>query len=153
MAAISQKSMDVLGGCFCGRVSAFLFLICIYNETGERTINSGFVRVESRNGQCRLSIHMSGIYHSEAKKYQIYMLIRVSGDYIGIAIGDLLVQKQTGDMELTMDSDHLMGTTYDLDRVAGMVLLGEDGSVYGTDGMMNRWKQRNLSIESRFQRF
>ena len=111
-------------------------------ENGRKTINSGFVRVESRNGQCRLSIHMSGIYHSEAKKYQIYMLIRVSGDYIGIAIGDLLVQKQTGDMELTMDSDHLMGTTYDLDRVAGMVLLGEDGSVYGT-----RWDDEPLETE------
>ena len=74
-------------------------------------------------------------------------------DYIGIAIGDLLDSETDGGYELTMDSDHLMGTTYDLDRVAGMVLLGEDGSVYGTDGMMNRWKQRNLSIESRFQRF
>ena len=88
----------------------FISYMYLY-ENGRKTINSGFVRVESRNGQCRLSIHMSGIYHSEAKKYQIYMLIRVSGDYIGIAIGDLLVQKRTGDTELTMDSDHLMGTT------------------------------------------
>ena len=127
----------------------FISYMYLY-ENGRKTINSGFVRVESRNGQCRLSIHMSGIYHSEAKKYQIYMLIRVSGDYIGIAIGDLLIQKQTGDMELTMDSDHLMGTTYDLDRVAGMVLLA---AFTVPDGMMNRWKQRNLSIESRFQRF
>ena len=53
-----------------------------------------------------------------------------------------MVQKQTGDMELTMDSDHLMGTTYDLDRVAGMVLLGEDGSVYGT-----RWDDEPLETE------
>lgn len=130
----------------------FISYMYLY-ENGRKTINSGFVRVESRNGQCRLSIHMSGIYHSEAKKYQIYMLIRVSGDYIGIAIGDLLVQKQTGDMELTMDSDHLMGTTYDLDRVAGMVLLEKMAAFTVPDGMMNRWKQRNLSIESRFQRF
>ena len=119
----------------------FISYMYLY-ENGRKTINSGFVRVESRNGQCRLSIHMSGIYHSEAKKYQIYMLIRVSGDYIGIAIGDLLVQKQTGDMELTMDSDHLMGTTYDLDRVAGMVLLGEDGGVYGT-----RWDDEPLETD------
>lgn len=119
----------------------FISYMYLY-ENGRKTINSGFVRVESRNGQCRLSIHMSGIYYSEAKKYQIYMLIRVSGDYIGIAIGDLLVQKQTGDMELTMDSDHLMGTTYDLDRVAGMVLLGEDGGVYGT-----RWDDEPLETE------
>lgn len=119
----------------------FISYMYLY-ENGRKTINSGFVRVESRNGQCRLFIHMSGIYHSEAKKYQIYMLIRASGDYIGIAVGDLLVQKQTGNMELTMDSDHLMGTTYDLDRVAGMVLLGEDGSVYGT-----RWDDEPLETE------
>lgn len=119
----------------------FISYMYLY-ENGRKTINSGFVRVESRNGQCRLSIHMSGIYHNEVKKYQIYMLIRASGDYIGIAVGDLLVQRQTGDMELTMDSARLMGTTYDLDRVAGMVLLGEDGSVYGT-----RWDDEPLETE------
>ena len=119
----------------------FISYMYLY-ENGRKTINSGFVRVESRNGQCRLSIHMSGIYHNEAKKYQIYMLIRSSGDYIGIAVGDLLAQKQTGNMELMMDSDHLMGTTYDLDRVAGMVLLGEDGSVYGT-----RWDDEPLETD------
>ena len=47
-----------------GRFISYMYLY----ENGRKTINSGFVRVESRNGQCRLSIHMSGIYHSEAKK-------------------------------------------------------------------------------------
>ena len=51
-------------------------------------------------------------------------------------------QHQPGDLQLTMDSDHLMGTTYDLDRVAGMVLQGEDGGVYRT-----RWDDEPLETE------
>ena len=76
----------------------FISYMYLY-ENGRKTINSGFVRVESRNGQCRLSIHMSGIYHSEAKKYQIYMLIRVSGGlHRDCNRRTCWIQKQTGDM-------------------------------------------------------
>lgn len=100
------------------------------------------MRVENRDDQCRILIHMSGIYNSENDVYRVYMLIRESGGYIGIAVGEVQIRQQTGEMEIIMDSAHLMGTAYDLSRVAGMVLLGENGNVYGT-----RWDDEPLETD------
>lgn len=119
----------------------FISYMYLY-EDGRKTINSGFVRVEDRDDQCRILIHMSGIYNSENDVYRGYMLIRESGGYIGIAVGEVQIRQQTGEMEIVMDSEHLMGTAYDLNRVSGMVFLGGNGSVYGT-----RWDDEPLETD------
>ena len=119
----------------------FISYMYLY-EDGKKTINSGFVRVESRDGQCRVSVHMTGIYGSENSSYRVYMLIRKSGGYIGIAVGELTIRQQSGNMELVMDSEHLMGTEYGLSRISGMVLLGENGRIYGT-----RWDDEPLETD------
>ena len=119
----------------------FISYMYLY-EDGRKTINSGFVRVESRDGQCRVSVHMTGIYGSEDNAYRVYMLIREPGGYIGIAVGELTIRQQSGNMELVMDSEHLMGTEYDLSRISGMVLLGENGRIYGT-----RWDDEPLETD------
>ena len=119
----------------------FISYMYLY-EDGKKTINSGFVRVESRDGQCRVSVHMTGIYGSEDNAYRVYMLIREPGGYIGIAVGELTIRQQSGDMELVMDSEHLMGTEYGLSRISGMVLLGENGRIYGT-----RWDDEPLETD------
>lgn len=119
----------------------FISYMYLY-EDGRKTINSGFVRVESRDGQCRVSVHMTGIYGSENSSYRVYMLIRGQGGYIGIAVGELTIRQQSGNMELVMDSEHLMGTEYDLSRISGMVLLGENGRIYGT-----RWDDEPLETD------
>lgn len=119
----------------------FISYMYLY-EDGRKTINSGFVRVESRDGQCRVSVHMTGIYGSEDHDYRVYMLVREPGSYIGIAVGELVIRQQSGDMELVMDSEHLMGTEYGLSRITGMVLLGENGRIYGT-----RWDDELLETD------
>ena len=119
----------------------FISYMYLY-EDGKKTINSGFVRVESRDGQCRVSVHMTGIYGSENSSYRVYMLIRESGGYIGIAVEELTIRQQSGNMELVMDSEHLMGTEYGLSRISGMVLLGENGRIYGT-----RWDDEPLETD------
>ena len=116
----------------------FISYMYLY-EDGKKTINSGFVRVESRNGQCRVQVHMTGSDDSENGMYRMYMLIRDAGDYIGVAVGRLTMQQQMGDTELMVDSEHLADSEYNLDCVTGMVLLGEDGSIYGT-----RWDDEPL---------
>lgn len=122
----------------------FISYMYLY-ENGRKTGNSGFVRVESRNDQCRVHIHMTGIYGPEDALYEIYMLIRESGGYIGIAVGRLGIQQQTGERDLLTDSSHLMGTDYGLERVSGMVVLSGDGRVYGT-----RWDDEPLETECFF---
>lgn len=122
----------------------FISYMYLY-ENGRKTSNSGFVRVESRNDQCRVHIHMTGIYGPEDASYEIYMLIRESGGYIGIAVGHLEMQQQAGERDILTGSSHLMGTDYELGRVSGMVVLSGDGRLYGT-----RWDDEPLETECFF---
>lgn len=119
----------------------FISYMYLY-ESGRKAGNSGFVRVESRNGQCRLHMHMTGMYGSGDEAYDVYMLIRETGGYIGISVGKLMLQGQIGEMDILTDSNHLFGTGYELERVSGMVVLVSDGRVYGT-----RWDDEPLETE------
>lgn len=119
----------------------FISYMYLY-ENGRKAGNSGFVRVESRNGQCRLHMHMTGMYGPGDAAYDVYMLIRETGGYIGISMGHLIIQGQIGERDVLTDSNHLFGTGYALDRVSGMVVLVSDGRVYGT-----RWDDEPLETE------
>ncbi len=119
----------------------FISYMYLY-ENGRKTVNSGFVRVESRNGQCRLHVHMTGLYGPEGEANSVYMLIRDADSYIGIAVGSLSTGQQTGELDLVTDSSYLAGTDYGLDRVSGMVVLGDSGKIYGT-----RWDDEPLETD------
>ena len=69
----------------------FISYMYLY-EDGRKTINSGFVRVENRDDQCRILIHMSGVYaDSGIRRLHRYCSRRSSdpsadrrnGDYYG----------------------------------------------------------------------
>lgn len=74
----------------------FISYMYLY-ENGRKTINSGFVRVESRNGQCRLSIHMSGIYHSVAN------CPHASADFDSVSV----LRKKRTDIHLDFGSEKI----------------------------------------------
>lgn len=121
----------------------FISYMYLY-ENGRKTVNSGFVRVESRSGQCRIHVHMSGLYGPEAD-YEVYMLVRETDGYTGIASGNLHVRQQAGELDISTDSEHLMQTDYGLDRISGMVVLGmgeENNKIFGT-----RWDDEPLETE------
>lgn len=119
----------------------FISYMYLY-ENGRKTVNSGFVRVESRNGQCRVHIRMTGLYGPESERYKVFMLIREPDGYIGVDAGSLRIRQQVGELDLSTDSSRLMGTEYGLDRVSGMVVLSDGGKLYGT-----RWDDELLETE------
>jgi hypothetical protein len=85
---------------------------------------------------------MTGMYGAESAVYEIFMLIREAGGYIGLDAGKLKMQQQTGMFDLETDSSHLLGTDYELGRVSGIVILGNNEKIYGT-----RWDDEPLETE------
>jgi hypothetical protein len=85
---------------------------------------------------------MTGMYGAQSAVYEIFMLIREAGGYIGIDAGKLKMQQQTGIFDLETDSSHLLGTDYELGRVSGIVILGNNEKIYGT-----RWDDEPLETE------
>ncbi len=119
----------------------FVSYIYLY-ERGIKTMNTGFAKVESRAGQCRVNITMKNMYHESNVKFSAYMFVRDSGKLLGIYMGDLNTQNNTGEFSCVTDSGNIEGSGYSLDDVRGMIIRGENGKVYGTG-----WDDEALAVD------
>ena len=119
----------------------FVSYIYLY-ERGIKTMNTGFAKVESRAGQCRVNITMKNMYHESNVKFSAYMFVRDSGKLLGIYMGDLSTQNNTGEFSCVTDSGNIEGSGYSLDDVRGMIIRGENGKIYGTG-----WDDEALAVD------
>lgn len=70
--------------------SRFISYMYLY-ENAMKTMNAGFVKVESRNGQCRISLSLKNVY-TGLERCQVYMFIRFGQDLRGVYIGDVRIK-------------------------------------------------------------
>ena len=119
------------------------FVSYIYHyERGMKAMNTGFAKVESRGGQCRISITMKNMYHESRVKFSVYMFVRESGKLLGIYLGDLNTQNNTGEFFVVTDSENIEASGYSLDDVRGMIIRGDNGKIYGTG-----WDDEALAVD------
>ena len=121
----------------------FISYIYLY-ERGIKTMNTGFAKVESRSGQCRVSITMKNMYHESHVKFSVYMFVRKEKRLLGIYLGELQTQNSAGTFDGGTDADNIQGSGYTLDDVRGMIIQGDNGKIYGTG-----WDDEALDV-SRF---
>lgn len=119
--------------------SRFLSYIYLY-ENGLKTMNAGFVKVESRNGQCRVGLSLKNVY-TGLERCQVYMFLRFGQDLRGIYIGDVQIKNHGGEWNFRTDTANIAGSGYRLDQMSGMVIRGDDDKFYGT-----RWDHGDLDI-------
>lgn len=120
----------------------FISYIYLY-ERGIKTINTGFAKVESRGGQCRINVMMKNMYHESHVKFSAYMFVRKGNKLVGIYLGDLKTENNTGEFDKTTDTDNIEGTGYGLEQVAGMIIRGDNGKIYGTG-----WDDDALNVDA-----
>ena len=119
--------------------SRFVSYMYLY-ENGLKTMNAGFVKVESRNGQCRIGLSLKNVY-TGPKRCQVYMFIRFGQDLRGVYIGDVQIKNHGSDWNFRTDTMNIAGSGYRLDRMSGMIIRGEGEKFYGT-----RWDHGDLDI-------
>lgn len=119
----------------------FVSYIYLY-ERGIKTMNTGFAKVESRGGQCRVNITMKNMYHESHVKFSAYMFVRESGKLLGIYMGDLTTQNSSGEFSCVTDSGNIEGSGYGLEDIKGMIIRGENGKIYGTG-----WDDEALAVD------
>lgn len=119
----------------------FISYIYLY-ERGMKTMNTGFAKVESRSGQCRVNITMKNMYHESHVKFSVYMFVRREKRLLGILLGELQTQNSTGTFDGVTDSENIQGSGYTLDEVCGMIIRGDNGKIYGTG-----WDDEALDID------
>ena len=118
----------------------FVSYIYLY-ENNVKSLNAGFVKVESRNGQCRLSLSLKNVY-SVSGGCKVYLFIRVGQELRGIYIGEIKIRNHGSDWNFRTETENIGGSGYTLDQMSGMIIQGEGGKFYGT-----RWDQGDLDLQ------
>lgn len=108
------------------------FVAYIYEYTnGKKNKNTGFAKVESRNGICRMQIHLHKIPREE-KALNIYGFVREGGWLLGILIGKLCVKGAVGEAKLQTAAGDIKGSGYALSQLAGLWVESGQGRRYLT---------------------
>ena len=117
----------------------FISYMYLY-ENGVKTMNAGFVKVESRNGQCRISLSLKNVY-TETEHYQAYMFLRFGQELRGIYMGNIKIKNHGSEWNFRTDTGNIAGSGYKLEQMSGMIIKSEGDKFYGT-----RWDQGDLDI-------
>ena len=98
-------------------------------EGEEKGKNIGFVKLESRNGQCRLSVNVKKIY-AGGNDIGVYLI--ASGQEI--PLGNIFIRNGCGEFRTIINVENVMGTGDSLDSCIGLVIheKGEEWRVYKT---------------------
>lgn len=115
----------------------------IYNyESGIRRKNVGFSRVESKNGQCKVTIHITTGTSSHAP-LKVYLFHRNGMKIEGIFFGEMSVKNGTGDFRGETSTFSLMDSGYSLDDISGVLVLLNEDKFFGS-----QWDDQEIQIRN-----
>ena len=98
----------------------------MYNyENGVKKNNIGFARVESRNGQCKVTIRVT-VASLKEEELKVYFFKRDGYSIEGILLGKIPIRRGIGHFRGLTESNNIMGSTYKLEDMAGLILYYGD---------------------------
>ena len=123
------------------------FVTYIYTyEEGKKGTNAGFAKIEVRGADCRIEIHLKGVFAWRAVR-RVY-LFRKAGDQIeGIRIGEIRPSGGSGSLATIVGSEKIGNTPFGIGDMEGIFMLSEDDRIF-----MSRWREGD-PIEVRKENF
>jgi uncharacterized protein DUF6128 len=114
----------------------------MYNyEDGMKKNNVGYARVESRNGQCKVTVHITTPSLNE-KELKVYFFKRDGYSIEGILLGNVAVRNGIAHYRGVTNANHIMNSPFGLDDMGGMVLYWEDKKYFATE-----WDDKPITKE------
>jgi hypothetical protein len=101
-------------------------------EDGVKKKNIGYVKVEAKNGQCKLTLHMQLLGQLDSI-FPTYLIQRKSDDMELIYLGDTVLKNQVMDSKLTADENNIMGTGFQLSDMGGLLIFLNDNIFFATE--------------------
>lgn len=109
------------------------FVSYIYNyEMKIKKNNVGFARVETKNNQCKITIHIQAKSISN-RSVKLYGFIREQADLVAISLGEVLFKNGNGDGQLLTRMDQLGSYPVNFEQISGLILYLSDNKYFGTE--------------------
>lgn len=112
----------------------FITYIYAYENT-KKAGNTGFARIELRGEECRLEIHLRGVYAAQTH-CKIYLFRKQGSGIEGSLIGEMDVRNGAGDFSVIMKTAHIPTSLLSFFEMEGIFLCSEDGRIF-----MSRWTE------------
>lgn len=87
-------------------------------ENGRKGKNIGFIRIDIRNGTCRMEVHVHNLNRFQGKG-QIFLLAD-QGELVGIPVGDMVISQGRGDAKKVFPANPAAGTEYPFTAIVGV---------------------------------
>ena len=119
------------------------FVAYVYEyPDGKKGNGKGFIKVEARDGKCRMNYRITGIYGREEAPCKIYGFVRKEKGCEGIYLGECDLAGDTVQFQTEVPEQGLGGTAYGLNDLSGLIMLTSDGMMYGTG-----WDDKPVRLE------
>lgn len=106
------------------------FVSYIYEYSrGRKSRNTGFAKIESRGGICKLQIHLQGIPEEEGT-LEINAFVREGGWLKGIPLGRVRAREPLTETRIITPSEHVGNVDYALENLSGLWISSERGGTY-----------------------
>lgn len=121
------------------------FISYLYEyQKNEKTRNCGFTKVELRNHQCKLEVHMKLPAYPFAPVFSVYLFVpvdeRLQGIYLGKA--DCLNGSIYG--IFTIPDQNICGLQYDFHDLGGVLIQTDSGQIFATSWLDQPIKPANF---------
>lgn len=119
--------------------------IFLYDMGGRRK-NTGFVKIDARDGKCRLQVCVRGVYGSDGRKLDVGVYSWQMGEPQRFSIGKLYLRGGAGEYAAVTKTDDLFESGVSLEQSGGLWLTGpEKGAVY-----LASWEKEELDARDFF---
>lgn len=114
------------------------FVTYIYSyENKKKGSNIGFAKIEIRGEDCRIEIHLRGVYAWQSA-CRVYLFREEAGDIEGIQIGEMKLLNGNGDFGTILKASRIGASSFGINDMEGIFLLSADERIF-----MSRWKEGN----------
>ncbi len=101
-------------------------------ENGIKRKNSGYARIEAKNGQCKVTLHVQMLGQPDSI-FPTYLIHRDRSGTELIYLGDSRLKNQILDGKLLADENNIMESGYTLSDIGGIILFLNSGEFYATE--------------------
>lgn len=115
-------------------IKRFITYIYAYEE-GRKGINTGFAKIEVRENECRIEVHLHG-FPIRMGMMKVYLFREEESQMLAFPMGEIRMIKGNGDYGTIIKANQIGTSEYSFAQMEGLVFKSEEGLI-----AMTRWTE------------